>query len=311
MADAISGKLQLWEGWMTPVGPPWEARGLSGPHNASEFADRLYVGEALFPDPRAELTTQNAEPGAAKPGVPHTEFRAPSSGEPFSLQWFLDVENARHSKHARWIPKLLEFAKHRGERLLGLGNGLGTDWVQYARHGADVVVCSPSAEQLALIHRNFQLRDLRGLFLHSDPTNLPLEAASIDVVCVNGLLQELADPRSVVEEVYRVLKPGGKVLAATPGRYDVHFWCRDWLPWRRWRARTQQAVLIRYSGRRLRRLFDRFVEHRVYKRHLRRSETPYLFRCVPMPLLERLLGHMLVLKAFKPLSAAISVQQAA
>jgi SAM-dependent methyltransferase len=291
MADAISGKLQLWEGWMTGDGPPApDGRGVSGPHRAAEFAERLYAGEALFPDPR---------PGDA--------------GEPFSLQWFLDVENARHSKHARWIPRLLEFAKHGGERLLGLGNGLGTDWVQYARHGADVVVCSPSAEQLALIHRNFQLRALRGLFLHSDPANLPLESASIDVVCVNGLLQELPDPRAAVGEVYRVLKPGGKVLAATPARYDVHFWCRDWLPWRRWWPRAAPAgpPPVRYSGRRLRRLFDRFVEHRVYKRHLRRSESPYLFRCVPMPLLECLFGRMLVLKAFKPLSAAISAPLAA
>ena len=313
MADAISGKLQLWEGWMTAGGPPSpDARRLVGPHHAAEFADRLYAGEALFPEPCALPGTRSAEHGTPGGVAAGSESRAPSCGEPFTLQWFLDVENARHSKHARWIPKQLEFAKHGGERLLGLGNGLGTDWVQYARHGADVVVCSPSAEQLALIHRNFQLRELRGLFLHSDPTNLPLESASIDVVCVNGLLQELADPRAAVGEVYRVLKPGGKVLAATPARYDVHFWFRDWLPWRRWRARPETgAPPVRYSGRRLRRLFDRFVEHRVYKRHLRRSETPYLFRCVPMPVLERLLGHMLVLKAFKPLSAAISAQAAA
>jgi SAM-dependent methyltransferase len=290
MADAFSGKLQIWEGWMTATvkgSSSPDTRGFIGPHHPTDFADRLYAGETLQGDPRQR-----------------------DGAEPFTLQWFLDVENARHSKHARWIPKLLEFAKHHSERLLGLGTGLGTDWVQYARHGADVVVCSPSSEQLSLIHRNFQLRGLHGQFLHADPANLPLESTSIDVVCVNGLLQELIDPRTVIDEVYRVLKPGGKVLAATPGRYDVDFWCHNWLPWRYW-ARRSETPLVRYSGRRLRRLFDRFVEHRVYKRHLRRSETPYLFRGVPMPLLERLMGRMLVLKAFKPLSAAISAQLAA
>jgi SAM-dependent methyltransferase len=290
MADAFSGKLQIWEGWMTTAvkgqSSP-ELRDPIGPHQRAEFADRLYAGEALYVEPRQR-----------------------DAAEPFTLQWFLDVENARHSKHARWIPKLLEFAKHGGERLLGLGTGLGTDWVQYARHGADVVVCSPSAEQLSLIHRNFQLRGLRGLFLHADPANLPLDTSSIDVVCINGLLPELLDPRAVIDEVYRVLKPGGKVLAATPARYDVDFWCRNWLPWHYWR-RKEASPLVRYSGRRLRRLFDRFVEHRVYKRHLRRSETPYIFRGVPMPLLERLMGRMVVLKAFKPLSAAINAQIAA
>ena len=59
----------------------------------------------------------------------------------------------------------MEFAKHSGETLLGLGNGLGTDWLQYARHGAAVIVCSSSAEQLALTRRNFEL----GVWTESGP----------------------------------------------------------------------------------------------------------------------------------------------
>jgi hypothetical protein len=39
--------------------------------------------------------------------------------------------------------------------------------------------------------------------------------------------------------------------------------------------------------------------------------VPHLWRWLPVPLLERLLGHFLVLKAFKPLSAAITVRAAA
>jgi hypothetical protein len=66
-----------------------------------------------------------------------------------------------------------------------------------------------------------------------------------------------------------------------------------------------------YSARGLRRLFGRFVEHRIHKRQLRRSEVPHLWRWLPLPLLERLMGHVLVLKAFKPLSAAIPFQAAA
>ncbi len=84
---------------------------LGGPHNPREFAQRLYAFEALYPS------------------VPR---RVDEQPEPYSLQWFLDIQNQRHSKHGRWIPRLLEFAKHSGETLLGLGHGLGTDWVQYA-----------------------------------------------------------------------------------------------------------------------------------------------------------------------------------
>jgi SAM-dependent methyltransferase len=296
MEDSYRGKLKVWPTWALAVvhefPAPAPGRPRPGPHHPGDFADRLYAFEAL-------------DPPAPPPG-------SPEGAEPYSLQWFLEIENQRHGRQGRWIPRLLEFAKHAGETLLGLGNGLGTDWLQYARHGAHVVVCTPGAEQLALIRRNFELRGLPGRFLAAHPAGLPLEASSIDVACVSGLLEEVADPRAVVDEVYRVLKPGGKVLAVTPARYDVAYWSRLLLPWRRWlRPHPAEGPPAHFSARGLHRLFGRFVEHRVYKRQLRRAEVPHLWRCLPLPLWERLIGRALVLKAFKPLSAAIAPQLAA
>jgi ubiquinone/menaquinone biosynthesis C-methylase UbiE len=257
-----------------------------------QFAERLYVAETLH--------------AVGRPWPPT------GAVEPYSLQWFLEIEHQRHGRHGRWIPRLLEFAKHGGETLLGLGDGLGTDWVQYARHGAHVVVCAPSAGQLGLVRRNFELRGLAGRFLAGMPSCLPLEASSIDVVSVSGLLDEVADPHAVITEVYRVLKPGGKVLVVAPARYNVDYWAGLLLPWLRWFQPGASVPPARgFSARRLRKLFGRYVEHRVYKRQLRRSDVPHLWRWLPLPLLERLIGRVLVLKAFKPLSAAVAVQMAA
>jgi ubiquinone/menaquinone biosynthesis C-methylase UbiE len=233
--------------------------------------------------------------------------------EPFSLQWYLDVENARHGRQGRWIARLLEFTKHSGEALLGIGEGLGTDWVQYARHGAAVTSVCPSAEALALVQRNFELRGLRGVFLQADAAALPVETASIDVVCFTGLLATpLAAPK-VIEEIYRVLRPVGKVLAVAPARFDINFWRQRFLPWYAWLQlrRNPPRTTAGFSGRGLRQLFARFVEPRVYKRHLRRREVPHLWRWLPHALLERLLGRLILLKAFKPLSAAMALPVAA
>src|SRR5262249_24540676 len=139
--------------------------------------------------------------------------------DPYTLQWFLDAEHDRHYRNAAWIPRSLEFSKHGGESLLGLGDGLGTDWVQYARHGAVVVACGCSDQQLALVRRNFELRGLSGRFLQVRPETLPLESASIDVACVNTPLPELGDPAGIIAEVFRVLRPGGKVLAVAAAKY--------------------------------------------------------------------------------------------
>ncbi len=297
MEDSYPRKLEVWPTRALAVigDVPLHISGrtaLGGASDPGTFADRLYEAEALNP--------------AAGPQRPA------AASEPYSLQWFLEIENQRHGRQGRWIPRLLEFAKHGGETLLGLGNGLGTDWIQYARHGAQVVVCASAAEQLALVRRNFELRGLSGRFLSSPPASLPLETSSIDVVCVSGLLDEVADPNAVVNEVYRVLKPGGKVLAVTPAHYDVAYWSGLLFPWLRWFHPNRSPVPAgRFSARRLHRLFARFVEHRVYKRQLRRSEVPHVWRWLPLPLLERLMGRVLVLKAFKPLSAAIPVPMAA
>lgn len=296
MEGSYLGNLRIWQDSPLVVedqaAPTNELR-VPGPHKPNEFAERLYASEAL-----------QARPGDA----------AGAATEPYTLQWFLNIENQRHGRQGRWIPRLLEFAKHSGETLLGLGNGLGTDWLQYARHGAAVIVCSSSVQQLALIRRNFELRGLSGRFVHAASISLPLETASVDVACVSGLLHEVEDPGPVIEEIYRVLKPGGKILAVTPARFDIDFWYRLCFPWQTWlrgkRARTSDNVRP-FTARGLRRIFSRFTEHRIHKRHLSRAEVPHVWRWVPRSVLERLMGRVLVLKAFKPLSAAMQVQAAA
>lgn len=299
MGELVPCKLKLWDNpsgalqaiFGRPETDPIEAKPdhLQGPHNPHEFAHKLYSLESLLPTAR--------------------RARSHEYPEPYSLQWFLDIENQRHSKHGKWIPKLLEFAKHPGETLLGVGHGLGTDWVQYAQNGAGVIVCSPAAPQLELVRRNFELRDLPGRFIQAEPTRLPLETSSIDVACISSLHHGIDNPEQVIEEVYRVLKPGGKVLAVIPAYYDVDFWIRKLFFWHRWfrpnRGKNPLRPRKRFSSWQVRSLFQRFTNLSIRKRQLRRPEVPHLWRWVPLPIMARLMGRVLMLKAFKPLSVVL------
>jgi SAM-dependent methyltransferase len=308
MADFFPYKLKLWEnpalalqaifGRPEMDGPETKAEHLQGPHNRREFAQKLYLLESLQPAPPHRSPYKSRKQGGQD--LP----------EPYSLQWFLDIENQRHSKHGKWIPKLLEFAKHSGEKLLGVGHGLGTDWVQYAQNGASVIVCSAAVPQLELVRRNFELRRLPGRFIQAAPTSLPLEPSSIDVVCISSLHHGIDQPEQVIEEVYRVLKPGGKVLAVTPAYYDVDFWVRTLFFWNRWfqpnRGKNPLRCKRRLSAGQLKQLFHRFGEIHVRKRQLRRLEVPNVWRWIPLPILARFMGRVLVLKAFKPLNVVLS-----
>jgi SAM-dependent methyltransferase len=305
MPDPPYGQLRIWEESRSAV-----------------------IHPSLPPSPESTLPRDSSLTDLACALAKQEILRSPAHGrdpvEPLTLQWYLDLEEARHHRQGRWLASLLEFTKHAGERLLGLGVGLGSDLVRYARHGAEVFTACPSVEQLALVRRNFELRGLRAVFLHATPTSLPLESSSIDVVSLTGILHELPDPTPVLDEVYRVLKPGGKVLAVVPARYDIDLWSRWCFLGQRFSLRGDPAepeaglpsgllspTAKRFHGRELKQLFHRFHEPRVCKRHLRRAEVPHLWRWLPLGLLERMMGRLLVFKGFKPVSAAIGEQAAA
>src|SRR5204863_2788463 len=69
-----------------------------------------------------------------------------------------------------------------------------------------------------------ELRGLKGSFLHAEPAALPVEPSSIDVVCLTGLLHAATSPERLIQEIFRVLKPGGKVMALAPALRDPWSW---------------------------------------------------------------------------------------
>ena len=63
----------------------------------------------------------------------------------------------------------------------------------------------------------------------ADIAAIPFPDDSIDVVVLETVLEHVADPWSVVEEVHRVLRPGGTVVCSTPfvfpyHGYPNHYW---------------------------------------------------------------------------------------
>ena len=100
---------------------------------------------------------------------------------PMSAEWYDWVERKRYARHGSWIPRLLEFARHPGEQILCLGDGLGTDWVRYARNKAHVTVCGRDAAHVSLLKHPFAVRGLPGRFACVGEPVLPANDHSVDV----------------------------------------------------------------------------------------------------------------------------------
>ena len=253
---------------------------------------------APLPDPHVAATRELIRPPAVRP--------ARRDSEPFSAAWFDELEQKRYQRHGHWLHKALEFGRHPGESLLNLGCGLGIDALRYARTGTRVTVATTTDERPDLIRENFDRNGQFAEFVTLTGPRLPFADGAFDVVSWNGLY-DVAEPDPLrVDELFRVLKPGGKLIGLFPAFYDAGFWQNVLLPFQRlyWRQPPAPATAPKVTAHELRHLYRRFSEHRVSKRHLRRGELPHLWRLLPLMLLERAIGRVLVLKAKKPILVA-------
>jgi ubiquinone/menaquinone biosynthesis C-methylase UbiE len=238
--------------------------------------------------------------------------------QPRTLDWFLEVERHRYGVYAPWMPAVMEFAKHSGRDVLEIGGGLGTDLAQFARNGARVTDLDLAAGHLRLAEENFRLRGLSGRFIHRDAESLPFDDRSFDVVYSNGVLHHTPNTATVVGEIYRVLRPGGRAIIMLYAENSLHYWRK--LVWRSGvrdglldqmsmgeimsrqveRSANETRPLVKvYTKPRAARLFRNFECVEILQRQLQPQELPGGLKWT-VSTAERLLGWNLIIKARKP-----------
>jgi ubiquinone/menaquinone biosynthesis C-methylase UbiE len=129
-----------------------------------------------------------------------------------TLAFFDDLDEYRFDK-LRYLPELVDFGGFKGETLLEVGCGIGTDLVRFARGGARVTGVDLSKTAIDLAAKNFELHGLTPVELRvANAEALPYPDASFDHVYGHGVIQYTADPAKLVRECHRVLKPGGTAI---------------------------------------------------------------------------------------------------
>jgi SAM-dependent methyltransferase len=102
--------------------------------------------------------------------------------------------------------------------VLELGCGGGQLTVGLAERGATVTGVDLSTEQLEFaraLTADHGVDDAISL-VHGDVTDLPVDDERFDVACNAFVFQWVDDVESCFEEVYRVLRPGGRFAFSTP-----------------------------------------------------------------------------------------------
>jgi ubiquinone/menaquinone biosynthesis C-methylase UbiE len=110
------------------------------------------------------------------------------------------------------IPLLVPFAETRGKRVLEIGTGNGADGAMFALNGADYTGVDLTDAALAATEKHFRVLGLQGTFVKQNAEQLSLPDDSFDFVYSHGVLHHTPSPQTAINQVWRVLKPGGKAV---------------------------------------------------------------------------------------------------
>jgi ubiquinone/menaquinone biosynthesis C-methylase UbiE len=199
---------------------------------------------------------------------------------PLTREWFERIEEYRYRQEPM-IHAVAQFTRHRGKKLLEVGVGAGADHLQWARagcacHGVDLTdaAIATTRARLALYGFNSELQRV-------DAERLPFGDATFDVVYSWGVIHHSERPADILEEIRRVLKPGGVFIGMVYGRRSLavfRTWVRHALlkgrPWRTFADVTwhhmESVGTKAYSVSEVRQLFRRFADV-----HIQPFITPY------------------------------------
>jgi SAM-dependent methyltransferase len=137
------------------------------------------------------------------------------------IRWFYDYFGAVFHEgsplidsNEQFLPVLARYFPGDGPLVtLDAGSGSGFYSAALARRGHTVYACDISETRLtaSVAHDPQRIKPVR-----CNIESIPLPDASVDFALCAFVLEHVADPYKVVEEMVRLLRPGGRILLAVP-----------------------------------------------------------------------------------------------
>jgi ubiquinone/menaquinone biosynthesis C-methylase UbiE len=133
--------------------------------------------------------------------------------EPGTPAFFSKYDLLREANEPLAFAKSLhEYDQFLGKRVLEVGCGNAYTLGKYAEHGAEVYGLDITEAAIKLSRQRFEYQGLKGDFRVGNAEYLPYEADYFDCICSMGVLHHVPDTEKAVSEIYRCLKPGGRLI---------------------------------------------------------------------------------------------------
>jgi ubiquinone/menaquinone biosynthesis C-methylase UbiE len=147
----------------------------------------------------------------------------------FTVEYFEQIEQWRYADQA-FIHSFAQFTRYRGKRVLEVGFGAGTDFIQWLRAGAVATGVDLTEEALANVSHRIKVYDLPApeSLKVADAEHLPFASNTFDLGYSWGVLHHTPNTEKAVAELVRVVRPGGEVKIMLYNRHSLCVY-RDWV----------------------------------------------------------------------------------
>jgi SAM-dependent methyltransferase len=145
-------------------------------------------------------------------------FRASTDDDASSAQMieFLDIQDAMPAARRLRDWAIKKAAVGAGDHVIDLGSGTGTMSTELAllvAPAGSVTGIEPNAPLRALADHRAGAAGVGNVsFVDGLAAALPFDDSSVDLVWCERVLQHLTDPQSAIDEIARVLRPGGRAV---------------------------------------------------------------------------------------------------
>lgn len=124
-----------------------------------------------------------------------------------------------------------------GCHVLDFGSGNGAQTVELLKHGCSIVACDINHGDLKILAEYVRDNNVEGVTpVLYDGAALPFPDSHFDVVVSYAVLEHVQDESQALEEIYRVLKPGGDFVISVPNKcwlFETHGARLPLLSWNR------------------------------------------------------------------------------
>lgn len=192
-----------------------------------------------------------------------------SSCEIGTREYFEEVEKRKYFVESH-IPAFAEFEKWNGKKVLEIGCGIGTDAVNFAKHGADYTGIELSDVSLEITKKRFDVFGLKGAFFNLDAQEFEALSAvgrDFDLIYSFGVIHHSPNPQKIIDNCLQLLKPGGTLKIMM---YAENSWKKMMIDsgLDQYEAQSNCPVAFTYTNEQIHAMLQRFRDVNIWQTHI-------------------------------------------